>query len=320
MTTKVSDVLRLGAVALLALPSGVNAQSLPPWGGPYPYPNAELETVVLDITADTSVLQLATTRNYGTSRTLDANRTLIEVSKEAFRTAVGGHDYIASAKLRLTLKPSLLPKLPRTLTVHKVLKNWTELGATWNCAIDSNTSNLRNDCSGVTDWSMTTAGDAFVAAPFASTTLPLFRHGVIEIDVSADIKSFQNGSIDAINEGWLLKADGIDLSALDDFYSRESSAPPQLVMQVRHCNTAICDDGVLCTKDFCEDGGWCVHNSAPPTACDDGDPCTIQDMCDTSECIGVRAPPGTSCGPDGLICTGLGNCIYPPDNVSSNPE
>jgi hypothetical protein len=318
MTITVKNVLRLGALSLLALSANASAQSVPPWGGPYPYPNSELETVIVDATADTSVLQLAATRNYGTSRTLDANRTLINVSQQAFRSAVGGHDYIASAKLRLTLKPSLLPKLPRTLTAHRVLKDWTEQGATWNCAIDSNTSNLRNDCSGATDWSMTTAGDAFVAAPLGSTSLPLFRNGVVEIDITADVQNLTDGN--AVFRGWLLKADGIDLSALDDFYSRESSAPPQLVMQVRHCNTAICSDGVQCTKDFCTDGGWCVHNSAPPSPCDDNDPCTIQDTCDTSECVGVRAPAGTSCGPDGLICTGLGNCIYPPPTVSSNPE
>jgi hypothetical protein len=274
--------------------------------------------VIVDATADTSVLQLAATRNYGTSRTLDANRTLINVSAEAFRSAVGAHDYVASAKLRLTLKPSLLPKLPRTLTAHRVLKDWTEHGATWNCAVDSNTSNLRNDCSGATDWSMTTSGDAFVAAPLGSTALPLFRRGVVEIDITADVQTLTAGN--AVFRGWLLKADGLDLNALDDFYSRETSNPPQLVMQVRHCNSAICDDGVQCTTDVCADGGWCVHNSAPASSCDDGDPCTIQDTCDTSECEGVRAPPGTSCGPDGLICNGLGNCIYPPNVVSSTPE
>lgn len=316
MKSKVTQVLRLGAIPMLSLSASVSAQAVPPYNipphTPYVEANLELETVVLDVTADTSILALAGSRNYGTSRSLDANRALVSVSETAFRSGVSVLDWVASAKLRFTLKPSLLPKLPRTVTAHRMLKSWTETGATWNCAVDANTSNFSNDCSGETDWNMSSTSDAYTATASGSAVLPTFRYGTIEIDVTNDVR-FNDYSHRYPENGWLIKADGIDLSALDDFYSRESPYRPQLIMEVRHCNFALCADGIFCTKDFCgQQYGFCAHNSAPPSPCDDTNVCTTNDTCDSSLCIGEPVAAGVECG-SGLVCDGAGECVTSPN-------
>lgn len=59
-----------------------------------------------------------------------------------------------------------------------------------------------------------------------------------------------------------------------------------------------CNDGNLCTEDFCDQYGGCFHsyNTAP---CEDGDPCSVEDHCLNGSCT-----PGTDreCD-DGKPCT-----------------
>lgn len=79
----------------------------------------------------------------------------------------------------------------------------------------------------------------------------------------------------------------------------------------------VCDDGNVCTDDFCENG-LCVtyFNSA---ACDDGDQCTDNDICVEGTCIGSKI----SCD-DGLACTvdscsETDGCIFTPTCNEPNP-
>ena len=60
----------------------------------------------------------------------------------------------------------------------------------------------------------------------------------------------------------------------------------------------FCDDGNVCTTDWCTPAQGCVYqpNTLP---CDDGDACTLGDLCVDGECAGNKA---VNCN-DGDVCT-----------------
>ena len=89
------------------------------------------------------------------------NRLLVHIGQSALVASVGGGT-VTSAKLEMTIKATNTgwPAGGATVDVYRVLKDWTEAGATWNCAIDSNTGNSTADCSGVTAWSMASGAGA----------------------------------------------------------------------------------------------------------------------------------------------------------------
>ena len=47
----------------------------------------------------------------------------------------------------------------------------------------------------------------------------------------------------------------------------------------------VCDDGNICTDDFCDGLGGCTSDTNS-NLCDDGDPCTVNDLCVGGECSG----------------------------------
>jgi hypothetical protein len=74
-----------------------------------------------------------------------------------------------------------------------------------------------------------------------------------------------------------------------------------------------CDDGNICTDDLCDPGQGCYqeNNNA---LCDDGNPCTTQDFCLNGACAGG---PAVECD-DGNICTDdscnpVVGCVYAPN-------
>lgn len=273
-----------------------------------------VETISLDLTADTSIRSglLSTNRNYSTANALDLDRSLVIIEQETLKPQLPRSDYVESAKLRFTLTPSLLRILPRTLSAHRVLKPWTEGGATWNCAIDSNPGNLSTDCSGATRW--TAAGGDFVAQATGSTTVPPLGAGVVEIDVTEDVRKFKK-DINTKNYGWLLRTNLGSAIELPNLASTESANKPQLVVQIRRCGgPEICDDGVICSQEIigysCDDGVCERVTARVATACDDGNPCTTADHCSGIDfnCVSeTPAPEGTECG-NGGSCDGAGNC------------
>ena len=80
-----------------------------------------------------------------------------------------------------------------------------------------------------------------------------------------------------------------------------------------------CNDGKLCTKDFCNPtgGGTCQHINTPDgAACDDGDACTTGDTCQklkcmtkTKDCVDKNPCTTDACDPK-LGCTFKNNANY----------
>ncbi len=107
----------------------------------------------------------------------------------------------------------------------------------------------------------------------------------------------------------------------------------------------VCDDGNVCTNDFCQEGLGCRTTNNSDT-CDDGNPCTRLDRCQIGVCKGVTytctkgtcmdanvcdgnggcipdfSDYGTPCSSDGKqctddICSGNGTCIHPNSGVGT---
>jgi hypothetical protein len=74
---------------------------------------------------------------------------------------------------------------------------------------------------------------------------------------------------------------------------------------------ASCDDGKVCTLDFC-DNGQCWHQPMNAVACDDGNLCTIGDMCISGQCVpGTQERPCDDFNPCTRdTCSPTGGCQY----------
>jgi len=273
------------------------------------------ESVGLAVAQDTSVRVSAPNKNFGGATSLDVNRALVQVSAAALSTAIGPNDYVEAASLRLTLVDSeeRRRRLPRQLGAHRLLKAWTESGATWSCAVDANPANSAPNCSGPTDWNMLGAIDAFATSPSGVAMIPAHRTGVVALDVTSDVRAMRAGTLE--NHGWLLKT-AIGLGEVAEFGSRESGAGPHLSLTVKRCSPAACDDGNACTADSCDAVANCVHTSvADGSACSDSNACTQTDSCQAGSCVGenpVTCAASDQCHAPGTCDAATGACSNPP--------
>lgn len=201
------------------------------------------DTIVVD--RDTYVASADnTSRGSRDSLVMDGpglNRSLVHVSQSALQAAVGTRT-LSSARLELTIKGqnSAWPAAGATVDAHRLLKDWTEAGATWNCAIDANTGNTVANCSGVTAWSMTSGAGSVWATPQSSrVTVSRGQTGVVQWDVTADVRAFLAGTKQ--NFGWLLKrtAEGSSAPGRVSFRAREASAKPRLVLAFSAAPTLV---------------------------------------------------------------------------------
>src|SRR5215470_3507525 len=118
-------------------------------------------TVTLTASGDTYLRSSASNANQGTDTFLRVNssplRALVQFDQSAIGSAASGM-VLLSASLELFVQSASNWGTGRPVDVHRVTAAWTESGATWNCPIDSNTSNSQPDCPA--EW----GGGSFVAA------------------------------------------------------------------------------------------------------------------------------------------------------------
>jgi hypothetical protein len=160
------------------------------------------------------------------------NRALLQFGEADLLAAVGGGT-LASAQLELTIVDNADNWGPsgRTIDAHRLTQAWTELGATWNCAHDTDPGNPVPDCS-TEAWEMSTTGPNPWMTPATATVLMTNGvRGVVRFDVTADVAAFLSGATS--NYGWVLKRTDEGPSGSVDFGSRESGAVPRLVLRVR---------------------------------------------------------------------------------------
>ncbi len=192
---------------------------------------ASAQTVSLPATADTYLRQSAANQNQGQDVLLHIqqsghNRTLVAMDPAAIAAAVGtGH--LASATLELYVTDSTAwGTAGRTVELHRMTASWTENGATWNCAVDTNPANGAPNCS--TQWD----GGTFDDEPTDSVLHVNTTSGYVAWNVTEDVRSFLAGTP---NYGWLAKLSDETLGGNVDYASRQGSVAvqrPRLVLVV----------------------------------------------------------------------------------------
>jgi hypothetical protein len=196
-------------------------------------PQAPVDTT-LALSADTYLRQGEPNQNFGTEsilriRPTGKNRALLQVDPAALAAAVGGAA-VSSARLELTITYNGNNWGPagRTIALHRLTVPWTELGATWNCGVDTVPGNPQAECAPGTAWEMGTAGpNPWEATPTATTTITNGLTGVVTLDVTADVTNWLGGTP---NHGWILKRVDEGPSGAVEFGARESTNPPVLVI------------------------------------------------------------------------------------------
>ena len=115
----------------------------------------------------------------------------------------------------------------RPIDLHRVLRPWTEHGATHNCADDALPDNSTADCQAETAWNMNNgAGAIWKATPTATQMMSNGQAGTVIFDVTGDVVAFVEEGAPA--HGWLLKKRDEGQSGQVEFGSGESAQPPLL--------------------------------------------------------------------------------------------
>jgi hypothetical protein len=192
------------------------------------------ETRTLTPVADTYVRSISANQNQGTETKLSItdlgnHRSLVRFDQTQIMGALAGAQ-VASAKLRfrITSNGSNWGATGRGVSAHRVTQTWVETRTTWNCPSDTNLNNSSPDCNPA--WNMGNSAQwPFVAAPSGVATIKDGQTGIVEWDVTADLRAFVAGS--AQNFGWLIKKADESKTGRADFGSRESSQGPQLVIE-----------------------------------------------------------------------------------------
>lgn len=165
-------------------------------------------------------------------------RSLLRFDQTELQNVIGSQE-VLSAKIRLTIVDNGANWGDgRWIDLHSLEKSWAEgngtengrgsgEGSTWECAIDTNILNTSPNCSGITAWNMDNNGPFAITAT-DSVSIKNSSNGVIEFDVTSDIHAFMNGTV--VNNGWLIKKRNENNEGRIFFGSRESAAPPQLVI------------------------------------------------------------------------------------------
>ena len=181
-----------------------------------------MSTVSFEAVGDTNLRQGSPNQNQGSEailrvRSSGHNRALVRFDEAAIEAAAAGGATLRSATLELTLADNgdNWGSTGRTVDVHRLTADWSEPGATWNCAVDSDPGNQQPDCS--SQW----AGGAFEPTPTASALITNGLGGRLDFDVTADVAAFLAGTP---NDGWIVKKTAEGASGLVDYASREAAA------------------------------------------------------------------------------------------------
>ncbi len=196
--------------------------------------------------ADSYIKKDSPNENEGASTVikLDKNgkgRGLIRFDETQIQNAVGtNQNFTAKLQLTITNNDNNWGSNGRNIGLHRLFKDWTEgngtetnrgtnSGTTWNCAIDSNIANHKKNCDDATEWEMLEKEELpFISSPSAKTLINNNQNGVIEFDVTKDVKNFLNGTYQ--NYGWLLKKTDENKAGKIEFGSRESTNSPKLII------------------------------------------------------------------------------------------
>ncbi|MFY9823638.1 MAG: DNRLRE domain-containing protein [Thermoanaerobaculia bacterium] len=187
------------------------------------------QTFTLPAVADTYLKSGSANQNRGSDTTLQLahdGHVLVRFDQNALASTVGsGRLVSASLELFVHSANNNWGADGHPVEAHRLTADWTEAGATWNCAIDTNPVNSKQDCS--TGWTGGTFDDEA-----ADTVLQTKDTGHwLQFDVTADVAAFLAGTS---NQGWLIEKSDDDQGGKVEYTSREGTAAerPRLVLLI----------------------------------------------------------------------------------------
>lgn len=253
---------------------------------------------------DGNIRQLLPNQNFGTENTLriqalGKHRALLGFDPAAVVDALDGP--LVRARLRLPIADTSAGWGPdRALGAHRLRQTWTELGATWNCATDTNTGNIFADCSGASAWEMQgpSLQAAWVNPPTATVLVSNQQTGTLELDVTRDVACALAGH--APLHGWLVKKEMENQGGRIDLRSREASSGPGLFLEWTDGN------GVVVSAQDCGVSGppgGCTPSAAQDTTCNG-----VDDDCDGSVDDDFEVTSST-CGVGACAASGEVSCV-----------
>ena len=193
--------------------------------------HGEAQTFALPAVADTYLRSGSSNQNQGNDTFLRVqssgnNRSLVRFDSAAITAAVGNGS-LASARLELYIQSNSnnWSADGRTVDAHRLMANWSELGATWNCGVDSNPGNSNADCT--TQW----AGGQLAEEPSDTVLHTNGLTGWVRFDVTSDVLAFLSGTP---NYGWIVKKTEEGQNGQVEYTSRQGAADhaPRLVLVV----------------------------------------------------------------------------------------
>ncbi|MGH7674276.1 MAG: DNRLRE domain-containing protein [Gemmatimonadales bacterium] len=193
--------------------------------------------------ADTYIRQGNPNQNQGTEPILrltasGKHRALVRWDRAAIAGVVGA-DSLVAARLELVITHNAdnWGAAGRTIDLHRLTQAWTETGATWNCADDTNPGNSAADCSGATAWAMDGPDPRpYATTPTASRLMTNGLGGVVTFDVTADVRAIGSGG--GAQHGWIVKKTDDGASGQVEFGSREGGSAPRLVVTIASADTS----------------------------------------------------------------------------------
>ncbi|MDD9944457.1 MAG: DNRLRE domain-containing protein [Myxococcales bacterium] len=323
-------------------------------------PSAQALTteITLEPVADTRVSNYDPVTNFGSDDNLKVAGVLFDTTKmsmvrfdETAIVAAVGSGALESATLEVAIDTVGFGWGDNDLALHRMTMAWTESGATWLCANDTDHGffgRFQNNCSlsdrwGLEFWSLWP--QPYDSTPTDSVPLSWNQTGAVSLDVTADVQAVLDGT--SPHHGWLLSNDPGVSSIWARFHSRDSANPPKLVLSVADlCDPVGSDDNCDGADDDCDDAvdeayvstatscgvGVCV--STGTLTCVDGSeldsclpgPTTGTDMdCDglDDDCDGAAdeayASTATNCGTGVCASTGTLTCVDGSEQDSCMP-
>jgi hypothetical protein len=154
-----------------------------------------------------------------------SERMVVRFSPLEIHDALAG-EYV-SAKLEFSVFSAFDFGTGETVHLHRLLQGWEEDEVTFNCAIDSDTTNSDQDCSGPTQWDLESGGDNPWIENIATATIT-DSSTVLEFDLTAEVAGILDGTIG--HQGWILMLED-GTPGFGRIELRESSNPPRLLIE-----------------------------------------------------------------------------------------
>jgi hypothetical protein len=280
---------------------------------PDPADPVELGTVPVD--ADTHIRPgLQQNRNFGGETALELasltrHRVLLHVEISALEALLGGQG-LGRAELELTVTDiSSGWGDGGSISLHRLTQPFEELGATWNCADDQNTSNFQTGCDPVDVWEMGIAGPAPWNPEASAVAIVEPATTTVSLEITGDVADILGGGA---NHGWILKrANELSVGNVD-FASRETGSGPRVVVaggcqpesDEELCARLGATCGEITATDNCDASRTvtCGDCTAPETCGGGGQPNTCG--CTPTTCTAA----GAECGDLGDGCGGVLDC------------